>query len=145
MYINDKSYGDREDLITISSFRYLLNTSIYNQIDAINDLSMIIGGYIDCLTMDYNNMNRVFTIKIKKTSMKKMYSFQHNTAFYYNIIPSIFKDFLNKEKDSIIALLRTTCNNPIQTFNNIISKDNIILSGLCEVTCVSDNIIFIKL
>mgnify|MGYP003299239855 CR=1 FL=1 len=131
-------------LVDINNIRYLLFRNLYGNTAFIQSLTEIITRNIDCLGIDYSASEYTFTIRIKKTTMRKMYGFYHDPNFYYSIIPNIFKEFIETHEPIIISILREKYADPF----NIIQKlymDHYTLSNLCHVSCISDNILVIKL
>ena len=92
MFIDSKQY--KTDLVDVNNLRYLLFTNFYNNPNYIDMLKEIINKNIECLGIDYSFVDFAFTIKIKKTTMRKMYRFRHNPIFYHQFIPpGLFEPF----------------------------------------------------
>lgn len=142
MFIDNKLYSS--NLIDIDNMRYILNNTLYRDMAAIECLKQIICKYIDCLGIEFSPSEFSFTIKIKKTSMRKISGFKHMPDYYYQTIPSIFKEFISSHEQNVLQGLRTIYQDPysaLQYYYNNLS----ILANLCHLTCISDNIIIIKL
>lgn len=142
MIIDKHSY--ETDLTLVNEIRYILFTKVYNDITSIKSLTDVISHSIDCLSIEYDHMSYTFTIKIKKTSMRKIHGFNHNPNFYYAVVSDIFKLFLDMNENTIVDALSVKFTDPIAIFVNLLHSPSK-LSNLCHVSCISDNIIVIKL
>ena len=144
MFIENERFDT--NLIDINSTRYLFFKYLYNDSYYIRQLMKIISENVDCLGLEYDSSNYSIVVKIKKTSMRKIYGakFMHTPNFYYQIIPKIFKEFISSNKDVVIELLGKEYEDPYKIYEKICTNYNI-LSNLCIVTCLSDNIIIFKL
>lgn len=145
MFIENDFY--KTDLTSTNSIRYALFTNLYSDPSCIQNLCDIISKYIDNLGIDFDPSNYMITVKIKKTSIRKMYGtkFIHRPEFYYQFIPMIFGEFFNNHKDKIIAILSANYPNPYDIFNKFISDSNVSMPTMCHITCLFDNVITIKL
>lgn len=143
MFIDNVNY--KTDLTDIQNIRYLLFLNLYGNKVYTDMLLNIISRHIDCLSIDYSPNEYTFTIKIKKTTMRKYHGFDHNPNYYYNTIHNIFKEFINQNSSVIEDILRSNnYSNPkeiINKFNNGIYC----IENLCHVSCIADNILVIKL
>lgn len=142
MIIDNRSYPT--DLVDVNNVRYLLFTNLYNDTNALSRLTEIIAKHIECLSIDYNSSTYTFTVKIKKTAMRRLHGFRHDPNFYYQVIPDIFSEFIAGNKDRILAALSSTYQNPSEVLNSIY-MNKYIMANLCHMSCISDNIIVIKL
>ena len=142
MIIDNQSYPT--DLVDVNNMRYLLFTNLYSNANALIKLTEIIAKHIECLSIDYNAFNYTFTVKIKKTAMRRLHGFRHDPNFYYQIIPDIFSEFITANKDTILAALASSYQNPTEVLNSIY-MNKCIMANLCHISCISDNIIVIKL
>ena len=132
------------DLTDIQNIRYLLFTNLYGNIVYINSLKEIISRYIDCLSIDFDSSSYKFTIKIKKTSMRKNSGFENDPNYYYRILPNIFYDFIQSNKEMICQIFDHNMDNGEEIINSLCNQ-TYCLSNLCQVTCMGDNIVNIKL
>lgn len=143
MFINQEIYYSTDTYMKIANqIRYWLHTSVYSDQAYIQELVNLISKYIDCLDASYDAINKSITIKIKKTSMKKRHGFRHEPTYYYPIMCQVFRDlFFNHQSlmDNYI-FGHSYMNN-----SNSLLNDNCVLTNLCFVSCISDNIISIKL
>lgn len=142
MYINDKSFDT--NLIDVNKVRYLLFTHLYNNPASIDNLTSIIGKYIECLGINYDPNTFTFTIKIKKTAMRRIHGFKQDPSFYYIKIPEIFREFLSANEGVIMPALQQDYPNPKDVLNTIYLNYSI-MANLCHVSCIADNIVIIKL
>ena len=142
MFIDNVNY--RTDLTDIQNIRYLLFLNLYGNEAYINSLSEIIAKHIDCLSIDYNNYTYTFTIKIKKTAMRKYHNFDHSPNYYYQIIHNIFKEFINNNIYIISNILKSKFSNPQEVIDKF-NSELYCIENLCHVSCIADNILIIKL
>ncbi len=142
MFIDNANY--ETNLTDIQNIRYLLFLNLYGNEAYINLLSEIIAKHIDCLSIDYNSNNYTFTIKIKKTAMRKYHGFNHNPNYYYQIIHNIFKEFISNNLDIISYILKSKYSNPQEIINKF-NAGVYCIENLCYVSCIADNILIIKL
>lgn len=142
MFIENKQY--KTDLVDIHNLRYLLFSHLYSNPAFIQNLTDIISRNIECLSVEYSPSKYMFTIKIKKTSMRKFHGFDHNPNFYYQLIPNIFLEFIKTNEQIILECLRERYDNPIDIINQLYANPYI-LSNICQVSCIADNILVIKL
>lgn len=143
MFIDKVNY--QTNLVDIQNIRYLLFTNLYGNEAFINSLTGIISRYIDCLNIDYSASNYTYTIKIKKTAMRKNHGFDHNPKYYYQIIPNIFKEFIQINQSAILSVLNQKYANAQEIMNSLICSDFYCLANLCQISCIADNILIIKL
>lgn len=132
------------NMTDINKIRYLLFTNFYNNSMYIEQLKEIINRHIECISVEYSSSDYTFTIKIKKTAMRKLPGFVHNPNYYYHTIPNIFKEFISNNKQSILHVLRMMYNDPSQVLEQIYDN-HFIMANLCHTTCIADNIVVIKL
>lgn len=93
----------------------------------------------DIFSIEYED--KLFTLKIKKTNIKKKYNHNHDSIFYYTIINDIFIRFLLNFKGEFTSLL--SANNIDISINDIINLN--IVNTLYTVTAIFNNIVFLKL
>lgn len=148
MFINENNYSTNT-LSTMNDLREIIFKNLYTDPDCINRLMGIIPKYIECLSVDYDPQFYTITIKIKKTALRKTYgrSFYHIPQFYYQFIPNIFIEFLINDlniRGKLIQAIGEKYQDPYEELNRILMfKESFI--NLCQVSCLSDNIIVIKL
>ena len=143
MIIDKVNYST--NLIDIQNIRYLLFTNLYGNEAYINSLTGIISKHIDCLNIEYSPITYTYTIKIKKTAMRKNHGFDHNPNYYYQIIPNIFREFLQTNQTAIMSVLSQKYANCQDIMNSLIYSDYYCIANLCQVSCIADNILIIKL
>lgn len=142
------NYNYNSGLKEINNIRYILHSKFYSNEKYIDELKKIIENNIDCLSIDFAPANYSFTIKIKKTSMKKNSSFKNNPEYYYHdIIRSIFKVFLYENRIDISKYMSSSImmsnSESSALIANIINSP--MLSNLCKISCISDNVIILYL
>ena len=108
-----------------------------------------ISKYIDCNTIEFDEYNFQFNIKIKKTAMKARKAIPCNDSVYYRgILTNIFYDFVSKHKSEIIKSLKDKnlyeTEEQYQAAYNL-GTDMFNLSTIGNISCYSDNIVIIKL
>lgn len=148
MFINGNEYN--AILSELNAVRQVLFTRLYCDPTCIATLTELIKHYIDTLDVSFDPNRYTFIVNVKKTSMKKTYGskFSHDAVFYYDFIDKIFREFLYIYKANVIdafmdckfhtapetAFYRITDELPTPT-----------LANLCQVTCLPDKILVIKL
>lgn len=138
MFIDQQTYSSDYDMKIANQIRYWLYSTYYNP-DTIKFLIDIISKYIDCLDASYDTVSKVILIKIKKTAMKKRHGFKHEPTYYYPIMCSVFSDYLASIDPALIFQI------PVDVDLGYVLANNCILTNLCFVSCISDNVISIKL
>jgi hypothetical protein len=142
MYIDDRDY--RTDLASVNNIRYLFFVYLYNDPAYIESLKDIITRHIDCLSIDYEPTEYAYVLKIKKTAMRKIHGFNNDPTFYYPIIDEIFREFMNTHRDKIVSILSIRYDDPNEAFNSVLDKDYT-MANMCFISCISDNMVYIKL
>lgn len=142
MYIADQNY--QTDLTMINKFRYSLFIHFYNNPTYIDALTKIIARHIDALYVDYDSIRYVFTIKIKKTSMRRIHGFTHNPNFYYPIIIAIFTDFIKEYISDAYRSIGHQEGEDVSILEKLFENPSL-MANLCHISCISDNIIRIQL
>lgn len=143
MYINNYPYNT-SNISLLAEMRYLLFNTVYSNMDYIEDLKRIIGKYISVLNIDYSPETFSFTIKVKKTGMRRICRFRHTPEFYYAFIPSIFREFITLHKNDIISPKMLFKYNPSELLDYVLADNNVMVN-LCNISCMFDNIVIIKL
>lgn len=148
MFINENNYNINT-LGMMNELREIIFKNLYSDSNCIKSLIEIIPKYIECLSVDYDPQFYTITIKIKKTALRKMYgrSFYHIPQFYYKFIPNIFTEFLINNlniRAKLIQALGERYQDPYEELNKILLHKDLFIN-LCQVSCLSDNIIVIKL
>lgn len=112
------------------NLRYILIKYIYNK-ESISELGEIIKKYIPCLNLEFDENRYTFTLKIKKTEIRKIPGFTHDPIFYYKLLSTVFMEFVNLKIKEIASILQNIPYNEVST--------------LYTVTCIGENLITIKL
>ena len=133
--MNTNSFANLTDL------RLLFHHHVYNDDNNIEQLKQIIENNIDALSIDYNNTQRIVSIKIKKTSMKKNSNFEHTTFYYYNIFENIFRQYIGLYTSQINPFLHNT---EFMSIQYILNSDTS-MRTMYNIACVSDNIVVLYL
>ena len=144
MFVNATQY-DTPIMIDINKIRYILITNFYNDPSYIYSIKEIIARHIECNNIEYNPLDYTFNVKIKKTAMRKNRDFRHNPEFYYPIVSNIFMEFLSNNRQSIINALYSIYGDNASVVLDIILHNHNIIADLCYLTCISDNLVIIKL
>lgn len=128
----------------ISSLRQLFFSKFYNDSNYILELLEIIRNIFDPISIEFDGTKYAYYIKIKKTSMRKLKGFAHVPEFYYtNFINKIISAFICNHMSDITRSL-TNISDP-NYFMVRLLNDAYAMASLCNVTCISDNILIIKL
>lgn len=152
MFIDDNRYD--VDLHDIYMIRKAMHLSVYSKPDAIECLKAIIldklEGYLPIQSIEFENSR--FTVKIGKGAAKQTSSFSHHPSFYYEIIAPAFSEFIDKYRSTILvetleqydtddeeAIARVT--EKLQTYGNLSSE----LTNICNISCMSNNVLVIDL
>lgn len=137
--------GVVSDLISIcANARCLLHHYIYSNPEYIEIFKNILSRYIPCLQMDYNSYEKCFTIKIKKTSLKKVAGFEHSTIFYYKVLNFALQSFLVTLEKPILGFMREVYGaNATQIYVFLVHGTSAI--NILNVECYGDNILKIHL
>lgn len=145
MFIGSTQY--QTNLVDVNTVRYLLCTNFYCNHSMIDSLKEIIYRNIDCLGIEFSVLDYSYTVKIKKTAMRKLNGFDHTPSYYYQtIIPRIFKEYLSTHEQAVIQAIRHAHpdKDPHRVLQYIYTNEAI-MANLCHVTCISDNTLVIKL
>lgn len=144
MFVNTTQY-DTPIMIDINKIRYILITNFYNEPSYIYSIKEIIARYIECNNIEFNLLDYSFNVKIKKTAMRKNREFRHNPEFYYPIVSNIFMEFLSNNRQAIINALYPIYGDRSSIVLDIICCNHGVIANLCYLTCISDNLVIIKL
>ena len=144
MFVNTTQY-DTPIMIDINKIRYILITNFYNDPSYIYSIKEIITKYIECNNIEFSLLDYAFSVKIKKTAMRKNREFRHNPEFYYPIVSNIFMEFLSNNRQAIINALYPIYGDRSSIVLDIICCNHGVIANLCYLTCISDNLVIIKL
>lgn len=133
------------DIGYINDIREALFSTVYRDANGIANLKDIITRYIECNNIEFSYTDCSFIIKIKKTAMRRIKDFFHTPNFYYRLISKIFYDLIISNEYVILdALGKVGYKDPKMVLNDALQNTKN-LANLCNVTCISDNILIIKL
>lgn len=144
MFVNTTLYRT-ELLVDTNNIRYALITNLYSNPLYIDSIKEIISRYIECNNIEFNPLDYTFNVKIKKTAMRKNREFRHNPEFYYPIMSNIFMEFISNNSQAIIDSLYPMYGDNANAVLNAICNNHSVIANLCYLTCISDNIVIIKL
>lgn len=129
----------------IKNTRILLHNHFYNEEMVINDLINRISSNFNLFSIEFNPINKVIQIKIKKTNMKKIDS-SDLLNFYYKMINVVMVDFFIHNYNLVGSLMTKYKEEYSLTGNEITYLNNIdIIHNFYYITIISDNIISIHL
>lgn len=135
------------DIISIfSNVRCLMHCFIYPNQEYIDILTERITRHISCLHIEYDPYEKCFTLKIKKTLLKKVNGFEHSTIFYYKTFNLIFAEFLSALNNKILEIMMNVygSSSAIQLFLFLLRNESL-LSNFYNLECYGDNIVKIHL
>lgn len=129
----------------IKNTRILLHNHFYINENNINDLINRISNNFNLFSIDYNPINKIIQLKIKKTNMKKIDSSDLLNS-YYRVINDIMVDYFINNYGTIGELMNTYKNEYNLNGNEITYLNNInTVYNFFHITIISDNIISIHL
>lgn len=144
MFINNVQYNT-DSMKNVNDIRNILFASVYADPSKIEMLKSIISKYISCSSIDFLNGEFSFRIRVKRTNMCKIKGFNHNPYFYYSIVPSIFSEFIRLNDGNIINYLITSGVQSPRSYLDSIYHNSAMMSNLCTISCISDNVLLFKL
>ena len=144
MFIDNKAYNTPA-IYSLSDLRIALFKYCYSNPVQIERLKEKILSEIDCLGLEYDPSTYTFTIKIKKTSMRRHYKFVNQPQFYYSIITNVFARFISENYDMLVANTGDIFDDPSAALHQLGQISGEGLSMLAHISCISDNIVLIKL
>lgn len=144
MFVNATQYHT-DMLVDTNNIRYALCIGLYNSPSCIDSIKEIISRYIECNNIEFDPSNYSFSIKIKKTAMRKNRDFRHNPEFYYPIASNIFREFISNNSQAVIDSLSSIYGGNAAAVLDTIKNNHNVIANLCYLTCISDNIVIIKL
>lgn len=136
MYIYGIPYPT--DLKIYHSLRDYMVFNVYNHEEYINAIINLISNKIDCLDIGFDTMRYEININIKKTTMRRAKGYKASSMYYYGIMNSVFKDFFELYPN-IAANVRAFAGIDLSNFDA--SK----YDNLCQINCIGDKIVTIKL
>lgn len=154
MYINNLNYNNTSTLHTGLIVKRILIENFYGRREYIDSLCESITKFIDCISIDFDEIKYEFIIKIKKTAMRsRKNNFINNSNYYYTaIMINIFRDFLLNHKVEFLSIVKRDypdliIYDDIDGYENLFNQfiDTFSLNNLANITCYFDNIVSIKL
>ena len=142
VYENNTQY--QNDLIDINKIRYILFENFYSNFAYLQNLTDLISKHIECLSIDYSSTTFTYTIKIKKTAMRRLYGFKHDPIFYHAKIADIFKEFILSNEYEVALLMMKQYDAPYDVLRYLYDNPAL-LANLCHISCIADNILVVKL
>lgn len=136
---------NRMILNEIKNTRVLLHNHFYNNEVNINDLINRISNNFNLFSIDFNPINKVVQLKIKKTNMKMIDSSDLLNSYYKVINEIMVEYFINNY--SIIGHLMNIYKEEYNLVGNEITYLNNIntVNNFFHITIISDNVISIHL
>lgn len=140
---------------TMLVVRAMLSQTLFRDPEIQNKFMDLIQSNIETLRCEYNPEQITYTVRVKKTSVRKYPDYRPEACFYYNIIGELIRQLLTLYKDKTISCimryqsyLNDICpdnaNIPYiaaySIYNEIMSNPTIICN-LADIQCISDNII----
>ena len=133
------------DLISIVyNFKCFMHHYIYSNKNMIDNLKDIIINEIPCITINYDEIQKSFILKIKKSSLKKIKGYNHETLFYKMVVNNVMQKFLTLNKNIIYNKMISIYGDQSQNLYNFIDSEDMAAS-LCRIECYNDNFIKITL
>lgn len=136
MFIENIQYRT-DSLSVINDLRTVL-FSLYNNTSNIMNLQSIIERNINCKEIGYSNNDFAFVVKVYKSKDT------HYPDTYYGIICNVFRDFVTSHEHEILKQLRCMHADADIILQSIYNNHHI-MANLCHITCINDDIVYIKL
>lgn len=133
MFIHGTSYPT--DLHLVQSIRSCLLR--HYTLDVIVLMESYINRTIECIDITYNSFNYSFTIKIRKSAMKKK-SFKHTVTFYYDLMMKAMYSFYSENRELIVHMLRDEFGLDADAIYDSIIENPIQLYNLFHIYCLSN-------
>ena len=140
MYINGLGYTISTTLKLYQSIRDYMVYNIYSRMEYVNEIMNIIGSKIDCLDISFDSMRYEINISIKKTTMRRAKGYKASSMYYYGVINSVFKEFLNNHPEIFVQIKEC-----VNGCDNINTADDCNYDNICQVYCIGDKAVNIKL
>lgn len=140
MFIENKQYRT-DHLSVINDLRRIL-FSLYANASNIMNIQESICKHINCDNIEYSPNDFTFVVKVNRNQIDG--NFRHNSDFYYGIICNIFRDFIISNEQEVLRNLRCLYADAYSILQSIYANHHI-MANLCHITCIHDDILFIKL
>lgn len=140
MFIENKQYRT-DNLSVINDLRRIL-FSLYSNTSNIMNIQENICRYINCDEIEFSPNDFTFIVRVNRNQVND--NFKHCPDFYYSIICNIFKDFVASHEQEVLKNLRCLYADAYGILQSIYNNHHI-MANLCHITCIHDDILFIKL
>lgn len=119
--------------------KLFLHNFIYSDLSKINELNNLIAYNFNVFKIEFNENEKSFEIKIKKTTMKKLQN-ESSVYYYYDLLNKIFVEFF-KNNIELFKMMNVSISNEL--FDLLLDHD--FVYTLYTITAISDNIIILYL
>lgn len=119
--------------------KLFLHNFIYSDLSKINELNNLIAYNFNVFKIEFNENEKSFEIKIKKTTMKKLQN-ESSVYYYYDLLNKIFVEFF-KNNIELFKMMNASISNEL--FDLLLDHD--FVYTLYTITAISDNIIILYL
>jgi hypothetical protein len=96
----------------------------------------LITSKIDCSDIKFDYMRYEITFTIQKSTMRRVKGYEAKATYYYEVMKSVFWDFFKKYPEIV---------NNINRYTGIYLTDPSVLDNICQVQCIGDKVVVIKL
>lgn len=135
------------NLNKIASIKTILHENFYNREDVIQYLTQLISNRFEVFNINYDYKTKSIQIKIKKTTMKKLSSYECTSTYYYTILGPLFIELYRRYENDLRELLSRYQN--IYNFNGAEINEYLLspisVNCMYGITIILDNIIVVKL
>lgn len=136
MYINNQNFYTA-NLKYYQNIRDYMVLNMYPRPGVVDEIINLISSKIDCLDISFDSMRYEINIAIKKTTMRRAKGYKASTMYYYGIMNSVFRDFFTNHPEYFTHMKLNV---------NGIGEDSIInFDNICQVNCIGDKYVTIKL
>lgn len=97
--INEKV---RSHIVNTGHVNRVLHKYFYSKPEIISELMNDITQHFPVFNIDYNELNKCIELKIKKTTMKKLSSYECTSRYYYNTLTPIFMKFYERHLNELV-------------------------------------------
>lgn len=136
MYINSISY--MADLIMRQQFKKAMQNTIYPKY--LGEIGNLINNKVDCLDVVCQQCPPYFfeiRITIKKTTMRRCKGYSADSLYYYNLMNEVFDEFFTNNPEAARSISAIYGLSVEWLYHNF--------TGLCDVNCIGDKLVTIRL